>query len=116
MMALHANAVAEDRAAGSAAGRIDRDDGDASYRAAQLRGQGVDQRALARAGRAGDADNQRRRHPADLAEARAPFSTAVARRASSSWSPDQSFSSCRAITSRWISLVPSPMVQSFTSR
>jgi len=30
--------------------------------------------------------------------------------------PAQSFSSCRAITSRWISLVPSPIVQSFTSR
>ena len=28
----------------------------------------------------------------------------------------QSFSSWRAITRRWISLVPSPMVQSFTSR
>ena len=28
----------------------------------------------------------------------------------------QLFRSCRAITSRWISLVPSPMVQSFTSR
>jgi hypothetical protein len=29
---------------------------------------------------------------------------------------DYSFSNCLAITSRWISLVPSPMVQSFTSR
>ncbi len=28
----------------------------------------------------------------------------------------QSFNNCRAITSRWISLVPSPMVHSFTSR
>jgi len=28
----------------------------------------------------------------------------------------QSFSNCRAITIRWISLVPSPMVHSLTSR
>jgi hypothetical protein len=29
---------------------------------------------------------------------------------------DQSFSNWRAITNRWISLVPSPMVHNFTSR
>ena len=46
----------------------------------------------------------------------APFSTCVARRASSRVVNHQSFSNWRAITRRWISLVPSPIVQSFTSR
>ena len=52
---LHADAVAEDRAAGVRAGRIDRDDADGLARSAELRDQAIDQRALAGAGRAGDA-------------------------------------------------------------
>ena len=49
VMALHADAVAEDRAARGAAGGIDRDDRDCLPAAAHLRGQRVDQRTLARA-------------------------------------------------------------------
>ena len=50
--------------------------------------------------------------PIDLVLLREPFdfSSLVLQRRS------QSFNICRAITSRWISLVPSPMVHSFTSR
>ena len=87
--------------------------------AAQFGGQGVDERALARAGRAGDADDQafafgrsdsriRRRAVFDLRGETREFAGRV--------DSHQSFSSWRAITRRWISLVPSPMVQSFTSR
>ncbi len=56
VMPLHADAVAEDRAAGDAAGGIDGDDGDGLSAAAEFGGQRVDERALARAGRTGDAD------------------------------------------------------------
>jgi hypothetical protein len=38
------------------------------------------------------------------------------RKAGTSTARDYSFSNCRAITNRWISLVPSPIVHNFTSR
>ena len=50
------SAIAEDRAARERAGRIDRDHADGFGRLAGLRGQPVDQRALAGARRPGDAD------------------------------------------------------------
>ena len=53
---LHPDAVAQDGAAGDRAGRIDRDDGHRPPGAAQLRDQRRHERALARAGRPGDAD------------------------------------------------------------
>ena len=53
---LHAHAVAEDRAAGERAGRIDRDHTDGFGGLARFGRQAIDQRALAGAGRPGDAD------------------------------------------------------------
>ena len=45
------------------------------------------------------------------------FKTGVNTRLSNAFGKDlYSFSNCRAMTRRWISLVPSPMVQSLTSR
>ena len=58
-MALHADAVAEDRAAGERAGGIDGDDADRLPRLRQSAGEAVDERGLAGAGRAGDADDPR---------------------------------------------------------
>ena len=52
---LHAHAIAENGAAAERAGRIDRDDADGSRRS-DRRNQAIDQRALAGAGRSGDAD------------------------------------------------------------
>ncbi len=115
MVALHADAIAEDRAAGCAAGGIDGDDGDGLSAAAEFGGQCVDERALTRAGRTGDADDEAVAFGQIESGKGAPFSICVARRASSRASI-QSFNSWRAMTRRWISLVPSPMVQSLTSR
>ncbi len=56
-VALHANAVAQNRAAGEWAGGIDRDNADRFAFFAITCGEPIDQRALARAGRAGDADH-----------------------------------------------------------
>src|SRR6185503_9957661 len=56
---LHAHAVAENRAARIGAGRIDGNDTDRLAALAQLRGQSIDEGALARARRAGDADEIR---------------------------------------------------------
>ena len=53
---LHPHAVAEDGAAGERAGRIDGDDADGPPGGADGVGQPIDERALARAGRTGDAD------------------------------------------------------------
>ena len=107
---LHADAVAQDRAAGDAAAGVHRDDRDGLPCGAQHARQRVDQRALARAGRAGDAD-----HPgvAGAAPARAAASQgfriaifdAVAARASARASPSRifrahSFISSSAIAAR----------------
>jgi hypothetical protein len=54
---LHADAVAEDRAAAEGARRIDRGDANRPVAAAIGLGELVDERALAAAGRARDADN-----------------------------------------------------------
>ena len=53
---LHADAIAENRAAGERAGGIDGDDADGLLGAAELRNQAIDERALAGPRRAGDAD------------------------------------------------------------
>ncbi len=127
----HADAVAQNGAAGTPAGGVDGDDAHGAALPAQLARQGIHQRALARARRAGDPDHHA--HGRRAAAARAEpasargsrFSIPVAARASARASPSailraqcvhQLFRSCRAITRRWISLVPSPMVHSFTSR
>ena len=95
-----------------------------------MRDEAVDERALARAGVPGDADELRAPRAgeeraqlrlrgglsvvdeAHEARGRADVALqhAVGERA------HQALSRSRAITSRWISLVPSPIVQSFTSR
>ena len=58
-MALHADAIAQDRAAGVRAGRIDRDYTDRFPLGAQCLGELIAQRAFARAGRACHAHNHR---------------------------------------------------------
>src|SRR5919108_1129384 len=129
-MVLHADAIAEDRAAGERARRIDGDDADGLSGAADVRDEAIDQRALPRAGIAGDADELR---APGLGEDRAqlrfggglrvvdePHETRggpdVTLQDAVGESTHQALSRSRAITSRWISLVPSPIVQSFTSR
>ena len=54
---LHADAIAQNGAAGNAAAGVHGEDGDGLALLAQLQRQRVHQRALARAGRAGDADD-----------------------------------------------------------
>ena len=56
---LHANAVAKNRAAGVRAGGIDRDHTDGAIGLSQLGGQPIDEGALARPRRTGDADEIR---------------------------------------------------------
>ena len=58
VMALHADAIAEDRAAGNAAGGIDSENADRLSLAAECARERVDQRALAGARRPGDADDE----------------------------------------------------------
>ena len=137
---LHADAVAEEGAAGVGAGRIDGEDAHRLAALAAEAGEAVDQGALAGARRAGDADHARpagvadrcggqlalavaavlhaARSPAPRPAAAAPASRGTrssrsARRAVESHCP---LKSCRAITRRWISLVPSPIVQILASR
>ncbi len=59
MMVEHANAVAQYGAAGAPAGRVHRDDSGSAPLPAQFARHGIHQRALARAGWAGDADDYR---------------------------------------------------------
>ena len=54
---LHADAVAEERAVGERAGRVDGDDADAAAVLAVFAGERAGERALAGAGGAGDADD-----------------------------------------------------------
>src|ERR1700722_2831650 len=58
-MALHADAVAENRAAREWTRRVHRDDADRLLLAAIMAGQAIYERALARARRAGDTDQIR---------------------------------------------------------
>ena len=138
VMCLHADAIAQNRAAGDAAGGIDGEDAHRFSFAANGARQRIHQSALSCSGWSGNPGDNRacpacgassreqrrgfrpcdsrwqwRRGPArachlhdtrgNLERSRTPVR-------------HQSFSNCRAITRRWISLVPSPMVQSFTSR
>ena len=59
-VALHANAIAENCAAGVWTGGIDGDDADRFACCAIMCSEAIDERALAGAGRAGDADRYRR--------------------------------------------------------
>ena len=132
---LHADAIAENRAAAVRTRRIDRDDADRAVGLSKLGDQPIDERALARAGRTRDADEIRASGPGEQAadetrQRRAPRPRSGKSPARSRGDRGQECvsasdelgarryrpSSCRPITSRWISLVPSPMVQSLTSR
>jgi hypothetical protein len=129
-MAQHADAVAQDRAAGVRAGGIHRDDAHLFAFAAQLVDQPVYERAFARARRTGDADDGgasgvrekfleqrlRGRLPVLHRRSGAGQRARIARQNVLRPGRHQLFSNCRAITMRWISLVPSPMVHSFASR
>ena len=128
-MVLHADAVAKDRSSGEGAGGIDGQDADGPSLRAEVGDEAIDQRALSRARVSSDADELRSSSPgpelaqdcfslrlrvvdqADQPRRRADVSGEHAVGDSA-----HALSSSRAITSRWISLVPSPMVQSFTSR
>ena len=74
---LHAHAIAEDRAAGERAGRIDGEDADRLAAGANSVDQPIDERALAGARRAGDADQVRAAGAAD--RCRGPASRAGGR-------------------------------------
>ena len=128
-MVLHADAIAEDGPAGERAGRIHGEDAHRLSRRAQVGDQPVHQGALAGAGVAGDPhDPGAARSRPDLAQDRFGLRLRIVDlphqpRHGPDVSGDDAFgggahalSSSRAITIRWISLVPSPMVQSLTSR
>ena len=130
-MALHADAVAENGSAGDT-GWSDRRQNHPTVwpRLRRAAVKLIDERALARARRARNAQHDR------LARVREQFSqykasarvaildrgcgagegAGIAAANALRQSGHQLFRSCRAMTSRWISLVPSPIVQSFTSR
>ena len=127
----HAHPVAEQRAARERARRVHGDHGHALAARAILLRELRDERALARAGRAGDADDIRAPRTAEDrtyqigARAILVFNQGnrpgdrpgVAREHALGESGGHGRkSNCRAITRRWISLVPSPMVVSLTSR
>ncbi len=137
-MALHADAITQQGAAGERAGGIDGEDGDAVPALAAEPGEAVHQRALAGAGRAGDAHHPRLARPGvdppdQLAlglaatfekgdrppqRPRLPRQDARHQLVERVGAGPHHFpcSNCRAMTSRWISLVPSPMVQILASR
>ena len=130
---LHAHAVAQNRSAAVRARRIDAQHADGTPALANLCREPVHERALAGARRSGDADEIRAsgvlEDAADEARAFGRFvfdqgngardrariarQQAVGKRRKGH---DQRPISCRPITRRWISLVPSPIVQSLTSR
>ncbi len=71
---LHAHAIAKHRAAAERAGGIDGEHADCAAGLAPPRDEAIDQRALAGAGRAGDADEKRApRSPEQLAHERGPL-------------------------------------------
>ncbi len=141
---LHAHAIAENRPASKRTGRIDGDDADGFAGLAGFGGEPIDERALARAGWAGDTNqvgapgvrenvayqaggglrfvfDQRdgaghRSHVAGP-NALGKCQGHLCRRYLSVLNGGrQAASNCRAITRRCTSLVPSPIVSSFTSR
>ena len=139
-MRLHSHPIAKNGAATVGAGGVDRDDADGLAGAAERRGHAIDERALAGAGRSGDAEMKgaaglRENPPEQLGAGRrfvfdqrdgagdgpriAVEHAGGERRARGGCLLrilGHCASSCRAITRRWISLVPSPMVRSLTSR
>ena len=132
-MALHADAIAQNRAAGIRAGGIDRDHADRFPFGAQRvresdrtacsfprRARPVTPKIMARPVCGNNSRQQRLSFRAAILDPRRGAgrgANVAARRFSlPRTSHQQLFSNCRAITSRWISLVPSPMVHSFTSR
>src|SRR5258708_8764787 len=130
----HPDAVAEDRAAGERARRVDRDDGDAVVALAVLGREARDERALAATGRTGDADDaglarqrvQLAQHVRaaglvvldDREQARdaALITGARAREQRLRGGDQDAATRSRAMTMRWISLVPSPISISLRSR
>ncbi len=129
-MLLHAHAVAEQRAAREGAGRIDGDDADAAATRAPLPREAIREGTLAGARRPGQADDGAapgmgmeggtecggpRPFVLDHGD-RARDGAKIAGTHAIGEVVDGHASSCRAITRRCTSLVPSPMVRSFTSR
>ena len=137
-MRLHTDAVTKNRAAGNAAGGIDRKDAYGFSFTANGASQRIHERALPCPGRSGNTgDNGMPGVRRKLADQRGGFARAIfnacggaSQRARVTGGHTrgnlggglgnpvrhQSLSNWRAMTRRWISLVPSPMVQSFTSR
>ena len=126
---LHPHAVAENRAAGERARRIDRNHPDRPAFLTGMADELIDERALARARRSGDPHEVRPTGPGEqLADERAAGRGSVLderdgprerTRVPGEHTIDERVvhaRSWRAMTSRWISLVPSPMVRSLTSR
>jgi hypothetical protein len=69
---LHSNAIAENRAAGKRARRIDGNDADALALLAVEHRELIDERRLARARRTGDSDHEPRRASVDRSPSSAP--------------------------------------------
>ena len=133
-MRLHPQSIAKHRAAAERTRRVDRNHTDGWFwigrPPTEFRDQTIDQCALAGAGRAGDADQVGasgvREDGAHQVGARsilvfderdgARDSARIAGEHSIGESLAHRERSWRAMTSRWISLVPSPIVVSFTSR
>src|SRR5579872_1182423 len=120
VMILHANAIAEDGSAGDAAAGIDGYYAHGAALFAEGAGERIHERALAGAGRSGDAEDRgparaRREVFEELAALGRTVLDGGGMARQSAWG-HQLFNNCRAMTRRWISLVPSPIVQSFTSR
>src|SRR5688572_15823686 len=131
----HADAVAKDRAAAERRRRVDRDDRDAVGRCAVCPRETIDQRALAAAGRAGDADDlrvtgQRIQRPHGLGgtslvvlddgEQTRDRTFVAAPRTLEQVGRGDGHEACRArsfaMTMRWTSLVPSPISMRRASR
>src|SRR5437879_7148976 len=129
-MPLHPNAVAQNCAAGDTAAGIDGDNGNTLALPPQLGGERIDKGALPRPGRTGDPDHASvtgerlqvaqsfERRPVAILDATRCAGESAHVAIADFLRPlvHQLLRSCRAITIRWISLVPSPIVQSFTSR
>src|SRR5439155_10613642 len=127
---LHAQPITEHRPAGKWARRIDRNDADGFPVTPELGQQAIDKRALAGAGRTGDADEVGTPGATeDLSDQGgaggivvfdqgngACDSARIAGQDAIAQAGRHRARSCRAMTRRWISLVPSPMVVSLTSR
>ena len=140
MLSSHPRPVAEQRPAGEGTRRVDGEDRDIASAGARHSRQSIAQRALADSRRAGDPDDSRapplgKEHREELAGVRVTIldqrqcarkgAPVAAPKPLGQWVQVQglehigggySESNCLAITIRWISDVPSPIVMSLESR